>query len=65
MSDFNSLITYFIAFMQCPPVVNSLPTKLGSNILNGEFNNNILNTLVSNLVPDLSKLKLLNREVQH
>jgi hypothetical protein len=49
--------------MQYPPVINSLPTKLGSNILNGEFNNNILDTLVLNLISNLNKLELLGREV--
>jgi hypothetical protein len=49
--------------MQRPPTINPLPTKLGSNILDGEFNNNILDTLVPNLVPNLNKLELLGREV--
>ena len=41
----------------------TLPTKLSSNILDGEFNNNILDTLVPNLVPNLTKLELLDCEV--
>jgi len=49
--------------MQRPYIINPLPTKLSSNILDGEFNNNVLDTLVPNLVPNLSKLKLLGREV--
>ena len=49
--------------MQCPPIINPLPTKLSSNILDSEFGNNILDTLVPNLVPNLSKLELLGREV--
>jgi len=49
--------------MQRPLTINSLPTKLGSNILDGEFNNNVLDTLVPNLVPNLNKLELLSREV--
>jgi len=49
--------------MQRPPTINPLPTKLGSNILDGEFNNNVLDTLVPNLVPNLNKLKLLGCEV--
>ena len=49
--------------MQCPPAVNSLPAELGSNILNSEFDNNILNTLVPDLVPNFNKLELLGREV--
>ena len=49
--------------MQCPPVINPLPTKLGSNILDSEFNNNVLNTLVSNLVPNFNKLELLGYKV--
>ena len=49
--------------MQHPPIINPLPTKLSSNILDGEFNNNILDTLVPNLVPNLNKLELLGYEV--
>ena len=49
--------------MQRPPTINPLPIKLGSNILDGEFNNNVLDTLVPNLVPNLSKLELLDRKV--
>ena len=45
------------------PAVNPLPAELGSNILDGEFNNDVLDTLVPNLVPNLSKLELLGREV--
>ena len=44
--------------MQRPPTINPLSTELGSNILNGEFNNNVLDTLVPNLVPNLTKLEL-------
>ena len=49
--------------MQRPPIINPLPTKLGSNILDGEFSNDVLDTLVPNLVPNLNKLELLGREV--
>ena len=49
--------------MQYPPVINSLPTKLISNVLNSKFNINILDTLVLNLIPNLNKLELLGREV--
>ena len=49
--------------MQRPPAINPLPTKLGSNILDGKFNNDVLDTLVPNLVPNLSKLKLLGYKV--
>jgi hypothetical protein len=49
--------------MQRPPTINPLPTKLSSNILNGEFNNNILDTLVPDLVLNLSELELLGHEV--
>jgi len=49
--------------MQRPPTVNPLPIKPSSNILDGEFDNNILDTLVSDLVPNLNKLELLSREV--
>jgi hypothetical protein len=49
--------------MQCPPAINPLPTKLSSNILDGKFDNDVLDTLVPNLVPNLSKLELLGRKV--
>jgi len=48
--------------MQCP-AVNPLPTKLSTNIPDGKFNNDVLDTLVPNLVPNLNKLELLGREV--
>ena len=48
--------------MQHPPTINSLPAELSSNILDGEFNN-VLDTLVPNLVPNLTKLELLGCEV--
>ena len=40
-----------------------MPTKLSSNILDSKFNNNILDTLVPDLVPNLNKLELLGYEV--
>jgi len=49
--------------MQYPPAINPLPAELGSNILDSEFNDNILNTLVPDLVPNFNKLELLSREV--
>jgi hypothetical protein len=49
--------------MERPPAINPLPTELGSNILDSEFNDDILDTLVSNLVPNLNKSELLGREV--
>ena len=49
--------------MQCPPIINPLLAKLGSNILNSEFNNDILDTLVPDLIPNLNKLELLGHEV--
>ena len=45
------------------PAISYLPIRLSNNIQNGEFNNNILNTLIPNLMPDFSKLELLSREV--
>ena len=45
------------------PTINPLPIGLGSNILDNEFNNNILDTLVPNLVPNLNKLELLGRKI--
>jgi hypothetical protein len=58
-SNFSSLIAHPIAPIEYPPAINPLPTKLGSNILNSEFDDNILDTLVPNLVPNLNKLELL------
>ena len=49
--------------MQRPPTINPLPIKLSSNILDREFDDDVLDTLVPNLVPDLNKLELLGREV--
>ena len=49
--------------MQRPPAVDLLPAELGSNILDSEFDDDVLDTLVSNLVPDFNKLELLGREV--
>jgi hypothetical protein len=56
-------MAYSIAPVQYASAINFLPTKLSSNILDSEFNNNILNTLVPDLVPNLNKLKLLSHEV--
>src|SRR6266567_2310473 len=47
--------------IQCP-TVNPLPVKPSSNILDGEFNNNILDTLVPDLVPNLNELELLSHK---
>ena len=63
-SNFSSLIAYFITFIQ-PPAFNPLLTKLSSNILDSEFNNNILDTLVPDLIPNLNKLELLSCKVQY
>ena len=49
--------------MQRPPIINPLFAELSSNILDNEFNNNVLDTLVLNLVPNLNKLELLGRKV--
>ena len=48
--------------IQYPPTVDPLPIK-PSSIPDGEFNNDVLNTLVPNLVPNLNKLELLNHKV--
>jgi hypothetical protein len=45
------------------PAISHPPVGLGNDIQDGEFNNNILDTLVPDLVPDLSELELLCREV--
>jgi hypothetical protein len=52
--------------MQCPPTINPLPTKLSSNILDGEFNNNILDTIgrgvcLGNLF-ELSDVHVMSRD---
>ena len=62
-SNFNSLIVYPISLIQYPPAINPLPAELSSNIPDSEFNNNILNTLIFDLVPNFNKLELLGREV--
>ena len=49
--------------MQYPPAINPLPNKLGSNILDSKFDDDVLDTLVPNLAPNFSKLELLSREV--
>jgi len=50
--------------VQRPPTVDPLPVEPSSDILDGEFNDNILDTLVPDLVPNLNELELLSREVQ-
>ena len=45
--------------------VDPLPVELGSDIPDGEFNDNILDTLVPDLVPDLNKLELLSHKIKH
>ena len=54
---------YPTAPIQRPPAINPPPIELSSNILGGEFNNDVLDTLVPNLVPNLNKLKLLGYKV--
>jgi len=56
---------YPTAPIQHPPAINPLPTELGSNILDSKFNNDVLDTLVPDLVPNFNKLELLSRKVQH
>ena len=56
-------MAYSATPMQHPPAINPLPAKLSSNILDSEFDNNILDTLVPNLVHNLSKLELLGCKV--
>jgi hypothetical protein len=56
-------MAYPIASVQYLSAINPLPTELGSNVLDHEFNDDILDTLVPDLVPDLNKLELLGREV--
>jgi hypothetical protein len=61
-SGFSGLTAYPTTLVQ-PPAVDPLPTEFGSNVLDSEFDDNILDTLVPNLVPNLNKLKLLSHEV--
>jgi len=64
-SNSSGLMAYPTAPIQHPPTIDPLPAKLSSNILDSEFNNDILDTLVPNLVLNLNVLELLGREVQH
>jgi hypothetical protein len=59
-SNSSSLIAYLTAPIQRP---STLSTELSSNIPDGEFNNDVLDTLVPNLVPNLNKLELLGCDV--
>jgi hypothetical protein len=59
----NELESNNSAPVQRPPAVNPLSAELGSNVLDGEFNDDVLDTLVPDLVPNLNKLELLGREV--
>jgi len=59
-SNSSSPTAHLTASMQRP---SALPAELGSNVPDGEFNNNILDTLVPDLVPNLNKLELLGRKV--
>jgi hypothetical protein len=62
-SDSNGPTAHLTAPVQRLPTVNPLPAELGSNILGGEFDDDVLDTLVPDLVPNLNKLELLGREV--
>ena len=59
-SDFSGLMAHFIAPVQ-PPAFDPLPAELGSNILDSEFFDIILVTLVPDLIPNFNKLELLGR----
>ena len=61
-SNSSGLIVYPPTSIQ-PSAVNYLLIKLNNNILNSEFDNNILDTLVPNLVPNFNKLELLSCEI--
>jgi hypothetical protein len=45
--------------------INPQPIRLSNSILNSKFNDDILETLVPNLVPNFNKLDLLSREVYY
>ena len=64
-SNSNGLTAHPTAPIQCPPTINPLSAELSSNILDSKFNNNILDTLVPDLVPNLNELELLSCKVQH
>ena len=46
------------------PAISHLPVGLGNDIQDGEFDDDVLDTLVPDLVPNLGELELLRREVQ-
>ena len=53
-----------LAFMGNPAPIISYPlVRLGNDIQDSEFNNDILDTLVPDLVPNFSEFKFLRREV--
>ena len=60
--DSSGLTAYPTTPIQRSPA-NPLPAELSSNILDGKFDDDVLDTLVPNLVPNLNKLELLDREV--
>ena len=62
-SDSSGPTAHPTAPVQHPPAINPLPAKLSSYILESEFNDNILDTLVPNLVPNLNELELLGYKV--
>ena len=45
--------------------INPQPVRLSNSISNGKFDDNVLDTLIPDLVPNLNKLDLLSREVYH
>ena len=45
------------------PTINYPPVGLGNDIQNSEFNDDILNILIPNLVSNFSELEFLSREV--
>ena len=47
------------------PAINHPPVGLGNDTQDGEFDDDVLDTLVPDLVPDLGELELLHREVQY
>jgi len=64
-SDSSGLMTHPTAPVQCPPAIGPLPAELGSNVLDSEFDDDVLDILVPDLVPDFNELELLGCEVQH
>jgi hypothetical protein len=45
--------------------INPQPVRLSNSILDRDFNNNVLETLISNLAPNFNKLDFLSCKVYY